>query len=193
VRAVGSAAEAAVDFRVLAATNIDLAAAVERGAFRSDLHARLAAVELRLPPLRDHVEDLGALCEHLLRRAGLATAFTPDAWEMLARYRWPQNVRELAQVIRAAATVAAGTVEFQHLPERVQLGFRRATTMPPIASRELTRDELDKILRGNGGNLRQTSMHFGIARTRLYRLLKKWSLDPAAYRGTRDANAAEDS
>jgi DNA-binding NtrC family response regulator len=184
VRAVGGTAAESVDFRLIAATNVDLTAAVERGAFRSDLLARLAAVELHLPPLRDHIEDLAGLCACMLQRAGLQATLMPDAWEMLARYSWPQNVRELAQVLRAAATIATGPIELVHLPERIQAGFRRTANTPAVSSetRELSRNLLDELLRRHAGNLRRVSQEIGIARTRLYRLLKQWSLDPAEYR-----------
>ena len=193
VRAVGATASEPIDFRLIAATNVDTAAAVERGAFRADLLARLAAVEIRMPALREHVEDLGALCAHALRRAGLATTITPDAWEMLARYAWPQNVRELLQVVRAAATVAGAAIEPAHLPDRLQAGFRRGTTAPPAVQQdEITRAGLEELLRRHLGNLRQVSKELGIARTRVYRLLKKWALDPDAYRaGTAAAKGDE--
>ena len=193
VRAVGATAAEPIDFRLIAATNVDTAAAVERGVFRADLLARLAAVEIRMPALREHVEDLGALCTHALRRAGLATTIAADAWEMLARYAWPQNVRELLQVVRAAATVAGASIEPGHLPDRIQAGFRRGTTAPLVApTEELTRDALDALLRRHLGNLRQVSKELGIARTRVYRLLKKWALDPDAYRtGTPAAKGDE--
>lgn len=99
VRPVGDVRSHAVNIRVLAATNMDMGVAVERGAFRLDLYHRLALFHLKLPPLRERPEDLPVLARHHLarlaeryRRPGLSIA--PEAWEMLRSLPYKGNVRE---------------------------------------------------------------------------------------------------
>jgi transcriptional regulator with GAF, ATPase, and Fis domain len=107
-RRVGGQAEVEVDVRVIAATNRDLLAEVERGAFRPDLYYRLAATPIALPPLRSRPEDLPILIEHLLAElTGSATPspFDAGAAAALAAYPWPGNVRELRAVVERALTL----------------------------------------------------------------------------------------
>ena len=111
IHRVGSAKEQAFDFRVIAATNVDLNAAVEAGLFRRDLYHRLAEFSINVPPLRERKEDLrylvrrtlnaanGELCRHI---NGLSDA----AWEILMRYDWPGNVRELRNQLRRAVLMS---------------------------------------------------------------------------------------
>ena len=130
VLSVGATRPVKVDVRVLAATHRDLAALVHGGQFRADLLSRIAGFTVRLPPLRERPEDLGLLVASLLKRvAGDAAAhvrFTCEAGRALARHRWPLNVRELEQCLRAAL-VLAGTqpVDLAHLPEAVRAALRQ--------------------------------------------------------------------
>jgi len=103
------------DVRVVAATNADLPTAVARGRFRADLYYRLRVFPIRLPPLREHPEDVPALAAHFLRRdgprlRGRELRLSDDALELLQRHRWPGNVRELENVLRAAVVAAADLV-----------------------------------------------------------------------------------
>jgi len=103
VRPVGGDQTVAVDVRVLAATNRDLLAAVEEGAFRRDLYHRLAVVTLTLPALRDRRDDIPLLVKHFLaKHGGAAVEVDPAAMQAFLRYRWPGNVRELENEIRRA-------------------------------------------------------------------------------------------
>jgi len=100
VKPVGSdAVLAAVDVRVIAATNRSLPDMVARGLFREDLLYRIMVVHLEVPPLREHREDIRALSAHIIARCGAALAISDDAMQVLERYRWPGNVRELQNVI----------------------------------------------------------------------------------------------
>ncbi len=202
VRSVGSDRETEIDVRIVSATNRDLHASASRGEFRPDLLARLAAVELRLPPLRDRVEDLPALIAFLWRRAQGSSAIaaptvTANALEAMAIYEWPHNIRELDHVLRAAALTDASTLDLEALPERIQalLRERRAsvltaaiepppTTAPAIRSVPIyeQREQVERALREHGGNVRSVARSLGIARGHLYRVLKRWNLDPATFR-----------
>jgi two-component system, NtrC family, response regulator AtoC len=96
---LGGSRKIDVDVRVIAATNRDLEQDVKAGKFRGDLYHRLAEFHLRVPPLRDRVEDVSALAEHFLRKHCPDAQFTPDAMNAFERYSWPGNVRELKNVI----------------------------------------------------------------------------------------------
>jgi two-component system nitrogen regulation response regulator GlnG len=100
------------DVRIIAATNRDLRQLISQGLFREDLYYRLNVVPLRLPPLRERVEDIPDLVRHFLRKAedeGLPhKTVDSEALEMLRRHRWPGNVRELENLIRRLAVLHAG-------------------------------------------------------------------------------------
>ncbi len=110
---VGGQKPITVDVRIVAATHRDLRAMVAQGRFREDLWYRLGVFPIRLPPLRERVEDIPALASHFARRAGIRLGGTPLTVStadltLLLRYSWPGNVRELAAVIERAAILGDG-------------------------------------------------------------------------------------
>ncbi len=109
---VGGRLAIKTDVRIIAATNRDLRQLIQQGLFREDLYYRLNVVPMRLPPLRERMEDIPDLVRHFLRKAedeGLpAKRLDNDAFELLKRYRWPGNVRELENLIRRLAVLHAG-------------------------------------------------------------------------------------
>jgi len=134
-----------VDVRILAASNVDLAALVQQGRFREDLYHRLNVIALQLPPLRDRKEDIPLLVEHFLDRyckenqKPLRT-FSSGAMRMLMDYDWPGNIRELENVIERAVVLSSSeAMEVGLLPESVRTreivsGVRLQLTdiMPPL-------------------------------------------------------------
>jgi formate hydrogenlyase transcriptional activator len=113
IERVGSSHPIAVDVRVLAATNRDLEAAVERGTFREDLFYRLNVFPIRLPPLRERAEDIPILVEYLVDRFAKQTGkiirnIEKQTLQRLTAYDWPGNVRELQNVIERAVVVSEG-------------------------------------------------------------------------------------
>ena len=114
VKPVGAADEVEVDVRVIAATNRDLEAEVERGAFRADLYYRLHVIEVHIPPLRHRREDIPLLAEHFLRRFaaehGRVLSMAPEAARKLESYDFPGNVRELENIIERAVALSSGPV-----------------------------------------------------------------------------------
>jgi DNA-binding NtrC family response regulator len=109
IRPVGSDHEVAIDVRVIATTNRDLAHAVRQGTFREDLYYRLHVMVVQLPPLREHRDDIALLAETFLQRHAAANHveprhLTPQALRCLEQYDWPGNVRELSHVIERAVT-----------------------------------------------------------------------------------------
>src|SRR6185503_13277065 len=127
---VGTSEPVAVDLQVVAATHHDLEASVIEGRFRRDLHARLAAFTLRLPALRERLDDLGLLIAELLARTpadGGPVRFTAEAAAAMLQHDWPSNIRELAACLVVATALARGEpVRPEHLPEAVRGGAARA-------------------------------------------------------------------
>ncbi|MGH6828171.1 MAG: sigma 54-interacting transcriptional regulator, partial [Rhizomicrobium sp.] len=109
---VGGRLPIRTDVRIIAATNRDLRQMIAQGLFREDLYYRLNVVPLRLPPLRERVEDIADLVRHFLRKAleeGLpAKSLDAEGLEVLRRHRWPGNVRELENLVRRLAVLHAG-------------------------------------------------------------------------------------
>ncbi len=116
VRPVGAVSEVPVNVRLLSATHKDLAAEVHAGQFRQDLYYRLNVIQIRVPPLRERLEDLVAISEHVLQRiardAGVSTPplLTRDALVHLQRYAFPGNVRELENLLHRAVALSGGEV-----------------------------------------------------------------------------------
>ena len=124
VRQIGAVAEQAVNVRIISATHKDLALEVQEGRFRQDLYYRLNVIQLRIPPLRERLDDLGAICSAVLQRiardAGVSPApqLSAAALALLARQVFPGNVRELENLLHRAVTLADG-----ELIDSVDLGL----------------------------------------------------------------------
>lgn len=129
VRRVGSTKTENVDVRIVAATNVDLEERIERGKFRKDLYYRLNVFPIVVPPLRERPSDIPPLIDHFLSDAvgsrGERPELTPEALDMLLRWSYPGNVRELKNILERAALLAnAGqSIGREHLPPEIS-GFR---------------------------------------------------------------------
>ncbi|MFO0191218.1 MAG: sigma-54-dependent transcriptional regulator [Planctomycetia bacterium] len=130
---VGSSTARPVHVRVIAATNRDLAAALEAGRFRVDLYHRLRVFQIEMPPLAARPDDLPALVDHFLAAAGQGGRQASDSFLAAVRDRsWPGNVRELRHAVEAAAAMArGGHLEAEHLPPAAAAA--RGATPPPNA------------------------------------------------------------
>jgi transcriptional regulator with PAS, ATPase and Fis domain len=118
-RRVGSVNERRTRFRLVCATHRNLPDLVHEGGFRADLYYRISAFPIHLPPLRDHLEDLPALVDHLMKRleSGRRLRVHPDTLKALRRYSFPGNVRELLNIIERACLLADGEILLpRHLP-----------------------------------------------------------------------------
>src|SRR4249919_2750437 len=126
VERLGSARTIKVDVRVIAATNKDLEAEIEKGTFREDLYFRLSVIPIRVPPLRDRREDIAALVRHLVDLFSCENnrrpqRFTPAALESMQRYRWKGNIRELRNTVERLIIMTGGDViDLSDLPESVR-------------------------------------------------------------------------
>ncbi len=182
---VGSVRSHRVDLRVLSATHQDLEESVARGSFRVDLLARLAGLRHELPPLRRRIEDLGMLVAALLRREATgraqSIAFTREAARWLVGHTWPLNIRELEQCLSLAAVLAgSGPIDIDHVtasgPTRIASQGRRAL------DDSATRARLVEHLRAEHGNVAAVARAMGKARMQVQRWLKRFHIDPDAFR-----------
>lgn len=191
-----SGAAVRVDVRVIAATNRDLLAATAAGAFRSDLYARISAVPIRLPALRERREDVPMLADYFVNGPRPATGerrFSASTMWELVRYDWPQNVRELRNVCQAAAAMTPAGEPVRLTAElRAEMAARQAALQPdaplplPLASREpveLDRERVVAALRECRGNLAHVAARLDRNRSSLYRTLERLGIDPKDYRG----------
>ncbi len=120
-RPVGSLSTRRSDFRIIAATNRDLAKEVEKGAFRRDLYFRLNVINIRLAPLRERREDIPALINHFLARVGGNYSLTAETMEVMLNYDWPGNVRELENCIQHMVAINSGPLlHVADLPSNLQ-------------------------------------------------------------------------
>jgi transcriptional regulator with PAS, ATPase and Fis domain len=172
-----------VDVRVVAATSRDLTREVEAGRFRSDLYYRLHVLPIVVPPLRDRLVDLEALCQNLLERiadeGGLPQReLTADALRLLEHYHWPGNVRELRNVLqRACAGTDATVLTGDDLSGLVPVAGHAAADpeLRPLAEvlGRAERNALEHALRVMGGNKVHAARALGISRSRLYERLNR--------------------
>lgn len=148
-RPVGGHEDKRADARIIAATNADLRRAVEAGLFREDLLQRFMVFRIILPPLREHLEDLPLLSAHFLEQAGreldiAVSEVSPEALEILERYPWPGNIRELKNAIAQAGIMARGSVILpEHIPPRIKSleagvsgGGDASIASPPVSTME---------------------------------------------------------
>ncbi|MCX7935197.1 MAG: sigma-54 dependent transcriptional regulator [Planctomycetota bacterium] len=178
VMPVGGRAPKPVRCRIIACTNQDLEALAEEGKFREDLFYRLAQICVRVPPLRDRLEDIELLARHFLSQVETpARDFSPRALEMLRRYSWPGNVRELKNAVFQAALAAQGQIiRPADLPQFLRENAE--TAMPTLAEQE--RRLLAEALRRAGGNKAEAARLLGLSRNTIYALLKKHGLEDYA-------------
>jgi transcriptional regulator with PAS, ATPase and Fis domain len=182
IRRVGENKSRPINVRIVAASNIDLEAAVEANTFRQDLYYRLKIVALHVPPLRERREDILPLAHVLVTEASIRMSREPKnldtaAADRLLAYPWPGNVRELENAMERAVALSEGPrIGLADLPEEV----RRLKTTPPAAyeqDRALHEVEKEYILASlekNGGNQARTSEQLKIGSATLYRKLKSY-------------------
>lgn len=120
-RPIGSLNTRRSDFRIIAATNRDLAKEVEKGTFRRDLFFRLNVINIRLAPLRERKEDIPELINHFLTRVGGNYSLTAEAMEVMLSYDWPGNIRELENCIQHMVAINSGPLlHMADLPSNLQ-------------------------------------------------------------------------
>ncbi|MFZ0890425.1 MAG: sigma 54-interacting transcriptional regulator, partial [Candidatus Binataceae bacterium] len=192
VRPVGSTKEVAVDVRMIASTNRDPHEAMESGQLRQDLYYRLQANILRVPPLREHAEDVPLLVEYFitlfnekLKPKVTLRGVEEAAMEAMQRYPWPGNVRELSNAIEGTFTFSHSPVmRLSDLPPAIS-DSRQGAAAAPIAApqtgpvgtfAEAERDLISRALESTGGNKVAAAKLLRISRKKLYAKILKYGL-----------------
>jgi two-component system response regulator AtoC len=206
VRPVGGSGVRAVDVRVIAATHVDLTAAVEHHRFRQDLFYRLNVVVLGVPPLRDRLDDLPILAAHFLRKHGgqARLSLSPDALEPMTSYSWPGNVRELENALMHAIALRQGEVITpESLPATIAArGNGRITTSIPVTTAEGDDDQLPPLTEAKRrasaafeknyltlamararGSISEAARLAGLDRTNFRRLLQRHGIAATQFKG----------
>jgi len=179
---VGSSKTQKVNVRLLSATNADLHAEVAQGRFRQDLLFRLNTVEIRLPPLRDRLEDIPVLAEHFLklhreRYRRPIMGFTPEAVDALRHHLWPGNVRELDHVIERAVLMSPGNIVTAFdLALEATPDARMSARLEEMSLEDAERLLIKKALARFEGNANRAAEALGLSRSALYRRLQKYGL-----------------
>ncbi len=170
------------DVRVVAATNRDLAAMIRDGTFREDLYYRINVFELKLPPLRERMEDVPLLVDHFIRHLSALhektiTGMSSNALQVLLSHDYPGNVRELENIVEHGFVLSPSTlIRCEHLPEWIRP--LPVASDPPAAEtlEDVERDFILHALRGNGFSRIATARQLGIHKSTLYRKIRKLGL-----------------
>jgi len=186
---VGGTESIQVDVRVLAATNKDLEAAIQQGLFREDLFYRLNVVAIDIPPLRKRREDIGSLVEHFVRQYAMQTkrkklSYSKEAWDLLLRYDYPGNVRELENIVQRSIIMSRGElITTEDLPQVVRSSARESSHPQTAQTGSLT-DQVEKLekdlvfeaLRLSANNQSKAAKQLGLAERNLRYRLRKWGI-----------------
>jgi two-component system nitrogen regulation response regulator NtrX len=198
VERLGSAKTVTVDVRVIAATNKNLEAEIEKGQFREDLYFRLAVIPIHVPPLRDRPDDIPLLVKHFLNQLSRENNLRPKqmtvaALDLLKRYRWRGNIRELRNTIERLIIMTAGdSIDVADLPETLRsekAAARNVAGAPALAPAAATdagtlrqfkesaeRAWLVEKLRENAWNISKTAEVIGTPRSNLYKKLEQYAI-----------------
>ena len=197
LRRVGGTTDVEVDVRFIAASNRDLKAAIEEGAFREDLYYRLGVVVLDLPPLRERMEDLelfvAAFIDEFNKTMGRnVRGVSSDSLKVMSRYSWPGNIREVRNVVeRAMVLCEQDRIQPEHLPAELSAGRKpshvgdgadRPDALPPEGLdlqdvvTDLEREYIEEALKRTNGNQTEAAKLLSISRDQLRYRLEKYGL-----------------
>ncbi len=173
VERVGDHTPIRVDIRLLSATNKSLNSLLQSGKFREDLLYRINSIIIKVPPLRERVEDIPLIAMHYLRKISAVNnkdirSISPVAMERLKTFPWPGNVRRLINALEhAAATCKADSIDVQDLPDYLVYENRRS-----LAEGSTNQDEIRSVLALYKGSRTLAAKHLGISRVTLWKRLK---------------------
>ena len=188
IRRVGENESFTVDVRTICATHQQLEQMVEEGSFREDLMYRINTFEIPLPSLRDRLEDIEELAQHLIRRFMPKSRrgdqlLSQDAIELLAQHGWPGNVRELANVIEYATILCDdGFISSEHLPQRFATRAIKSTRLKrlgPMTLRDIEIQAIQDALNRHDGSKPKAADELGVSLKTLYNKLNQ-ALDKSA-------------
>lgn len=178
---VGGSETIKSDFRIIAATNVNLQKLVESGQFREDLYYRLNVFTINLPPLRERGEDIILLADYFLKKYSTAmnkniTSFDKEAIKFMLEYHWPGNVRELENAIERAVVVCQkDKITLEHLPFRV-FNNAKEEQLKEKSLEAVEKIHIEKILKENNWNISKSAEDLRIDRVTLYNKIKKYGL-----------------
>lgn len=198
IRRVGSNQTLEVDVRIVAASNRNVEEEVSAGRFRNDLFYRLNAVSLVLPPLRERREDIPPLAQSFARRIyslSPSVTFSPEAVELLERYQWPGNIRELENAVVRGAAMCDGIIRAKDLPERIRDYREQGLTQENSATADPENEEwpslaqvegryVARVLGKTGGNKQAASRVLGVDRKTLNRMIDRHKITFSKNNGT---------
>lgn len=179
VNMIGSHKTQKIDVRIIAATNSDLYEMVQNGSFREDLYYRLNVVNIEVPPLRERKDDIPLLANYFIRKfakefQSQPPKITSKAMEILRRYHWPGNIRELQNCIQSALIMADDVIDTVHIPV-----FMKVSTPHPDPSEdqymsleEVEKKHIEKVLLATGNNKSKAAKILGITRKTLRQKLE---------------------
>jgi len=200
IQRIGGLKQIHVDIRLLAATNRDLNSDIEEGRFRSDLFYRLNVINIRMPALRERPEDIPLLVNYFIARHGPRlhkpnVGITPAAMELLNRYYWPGNVREMENVIERILVLLDGDmIEPEDIPADIRNGMAlRVVPLPaapqkaiPVDYKEargqFETDYLRELLERTGGSVSEAARISGVSRRNLYEKLERLGIRPEEFK-----------
>jgi DNA-binding NtrC family response regulator len=178
---LGSQKKTTVDVRILAATNQDLERGVANGRFRSDLYHRLNEFQIRVPPLRERIDDIIPLADYFLSQHSEQAVFAPAAIAALRQYAWPGNIRELRNaVVNAVINARQYGIDVQDLPDRVRHRGQRVQTSSEVRLDDVEREAIFSALAQTGGHFQRAAGLLGISRRTLSRKLRAYREEEAA-------------
>lgn len=181
VRPLGSPKEISVDIRLVCATNGNLAQLVADGKFREDLYHRINEFTIYMPELKDRGADLFLFADLFVSQANEelgrnVAGFDDKASEMLARYSWPGNLRELNNVVKRATLLTRGSyIGTEELSKAMTRPVRQEPTA--LHDEQTERQRIIDALRATGGNKTKTAQLLAIDRKTLYNKIQKYNID----------------
>lgn len=183
---VGSNESIEVDVRLIAATNQDLEKLIKEGKFREDLYFRLNVVSIKLPPLRERLEDTTLLIDAFLREYSQIhnkkiSHISPEARKILYKYPWPGNIRELKNCIESMVVVSAKDIlDVEDIPDHILQRSNEVSHFPSLVAgmtvEEAERELIKNTLATVGGNREEAAKMLGIGERTLYRKLDRYGL-----------------
>ncbi len=184
---VGGKETLSVDVRIIAATNKKIEEEVKLGNFREDLYYRLNIIYIKIPPLREHPEDIEILVDHFIRKhqGVYNTSISEEAMRKLINYNWPGNIRELENVIQRAIVMAQGSlISSEHIPELQTQSkptsedyFSEKNLSLKDALHDLEKNMIIRALEKTNGNRTKAAELLGINRRLLFTKMNQYNID----------------
>lgn len=183
IKRIGSNTEIEVDVRILSATNEDLKAAVEKGAFREDLYHRLNEFSLQIPALKNRQGDLKVLAHHFLEKFNKKLGkqisdFSEEVWDIFNLYHWPGNIRELQNIIqRAVLLTTTNKIEVNVLPNELLSPVVETANFGNVSKADFEKEQIVNALKRTNYNKSKAAKLLQVTRKTLYNRINFYDLD----------------